>query len=74
MNAAVAVDVYAALLLAQGASRGQQTSDCCGGMMGPGMWGGMLLFGALIVAAIAALVALIVFLIRRSRPQGPQRV
>ncbi len=31
-------------------------------------WGGMILGGVLAIAAIAALIALTVFLIRRSRP------
>lgn len=44
----------------------------CPMMGGGGMWIGMVLFGLLIVAAIVALVALTIFLIRRSGPRGPR--
>lgn len=53
------------------AQAGGQMMDCpmCSMMMqGPWMWLSMLLGGLLIVAAIVALVALTVFLTRRSRP------
>ena len=44
-------------------------SGCPG--MGSGMWIWMVLLGVLIVAAIAALIALTVFLVRRSGPRSP---
>jgi hypothetical protein len=42
----------------------------CPGIGGGGKWDGMVLFGVLVVALIAALVALTIFLIKRSGPGG----
>ena len=39
--------------------------------MGGGMWIGMVLMAALVIAVIAALVAFTVFLVRRSRHGRP---
>jgi hypothetical protein len=58
------------LLLGQ-PSNGNGMMDCrmCHEM--GGMWVGMLLFALLLIAIIAALVALTIYLVRHSRPPGP---
>lgn len=62
-----------ALAQAPAQSSSGMCPGCSGGMdMGAGMWVGMGLLWLLIVAAIAALVALAVFLVRRSGPRGPR--
>lgn len=52
-------------VFAQGMMGGNASCPMCGAMG----WGGMILGGVLILAVIAALVALTIFLIRRSRLQ-----
>ena len=61
-----------AIAFSEGALAQPQQGMCpgCPGMGGGGMWIGMVLFGLLVVAVIAALVALTIFLIKRSGPRG----
>ena len=64
----VLVGLWAALFAHPAFAEGIMSDSCpmCG-VMG---WGTMILGGVLALAAIAALIALTVFLIRRSRPPG----
>ena len=65
--------VFGALLLATFSARAQETMG--GGMSCPMCgamgWGGMILGGVLIVSVIAALIALTLFLVRKSRSPHP---
>jgi hypothetical protein len=54
---------FASMLFGQGMEGMSGSCPMCGGMG----WGGMILGGLLVIALIAALVALTIFLIRRSR-------
>jgi hypothetical protein len=70
--ACTALWVSLAIMAFPTAARAQPSGMCdgCSGMMGRGggmMWAGMAVFWLLGVAAIAALVALTIYLIRRSR-------
>ncbi len=62
----IVLGTWATLFAPLGHAEGMMSGSCpmCSAMG----WGGMILGGVLALAAIAALIALTVFLIRRSRP------